>query len=711
MRKALKINWCRWWVWALILLITFGALGGGYWLYYQSIERAVYSTTLSFMEQIADHDHLNIVNQMDSKTEYLKVVLGRIDTARDSRFEDVMYNLGVEAKTTSFDTLYLVTADDEVYNSSYLKTSLQEMPWAEEFERAGGGFAIRYDEVSREKWGEFLVYGVRLDTPVFCGEKEIRGAVGLVPIAEIADQMRLESFDGQGIAVVMQKSGDIITASQQYSTLDNNFLTPLEHARFKNGDSLESCRQAVEQGESLFVEYSLDGSSYYALFQSPDHHADNEWYLVVRVSTQVTADQVRTLISRSLPFFFVLGVLILLIAYFIYHTMNAAKIARASEQAKSTFLANMSHEIRTPLNGIVGLQYLMRQNLDDPGKLEAYLKKAEVSASFLQSVITDVLDMSKIESGQLELYPKEMDLKLLIEEVHILLENQAENKGLRLRIGCGELKEPLVWGDALRVKQILANLMGNAVKFTPEGGEVSLTVRQELSGGVANTVFQVADTGCGMSPEFLQRIWLPFEQERRAASQNGTGLGTALSKTLAEKMGGSISVESQLEKGTVFTVSIPFPAAKPPGDEHTANDPPDTDWTLKGKRILAVEDNEINRMIVVSILEEQGCELTQAQNGQEALDAFESSSPVWFDLILMDVQMPVMDGYEATRRIRALSRSDARTVPIIAMTANAFSEDIEKALAAGMDDVATKPLDIKLLLKKMEIIRDREERL
>ena len=217
MRKALKINWCRWWVWALILLITFGALGGGYWLYYQSIERAVYSTTLSFMEQIADHDHLNIVNQMDSKTEYLKVVLGRIDTARDSRFEDVMYNLGVEAKTTSFDTLYLVTADDEVYNSSYLKTSLQEMPWAEEFERAGGGFAIRYDEVSREKWGEFLVYGVRLDTPVFCGEKEIRGAVGLVPIAEIADQMRLESFDGQGIAVVMQKSGDIITASQQHT--------------------------------------------------------------------------------------------------------------------------------------------------------------------------------------------------------------------------------------------------------------------------------------------------------------------------------------------------------------------------------------------------------------------------------------------------------------------------------------------------------------
>lgn len=711
MRKAVKINWHRGWAWALILLISFGALGGGYWLFYRSIEQAVYSTTLSFMEQIADHDHLNIVNQMDSKTEYLQVVLDRIDASRDGRFEEVIYNLGVEAKTTSFDTLYLITADDEVYSSTYLKVALREMPWADEFRRAEGRFAIRYDEVSREKWGEFLAYGVRLATPILSGDKEITGAVGLVPIAEIAGQMRLESFDGQGIAVVMQKSGDIITASRQYNTPDNNFLAPLACAQFKNGGSLEACRQAVEQGKSLFVEYSLDGSAYYALFQSLDHHADNEWYLVVRVSTQVTADQVRTLISRSLPFFFVLGGLILLIAYFIYHSMNAAKVARASEQAKSVFLANMSHEIRTPLNGIVGLHYLMRQSLSDPGKLKAYLKKAEVSASFLQSVITDVLDMSKIESGQLEIYPKEMDLAHLIEEVHILLENQAENKGLRFRIDSEELKAPVVRGDALRVKQILTNLLGNAVKFTPEGGEISLTVSQELSGGIANTVFKVADTGCGMNPEFLQRIWTPFEQERRVASQNGTGLGTTLSKTLAEKMGGSISVESQLEKGTVFCVSIPFPVSKPSEDKNAADALPDTDWTLRGKRILAVEDNELNRMIVVSILEEQGCELTEARDGQEALNAFASSSPFEYDLILMDVQMPVMDGYEATSRIRALPRPDARTVPIIAMTANAFSEDIEKALAVGMDDVATKPLDIKLLLKKMEIIKNREGRL
>ena len=167
------------------------------------------------------------------------MILDRIDASRDSRFEEVIYNLGVEARTTSFDTLYLITADGEVYSSSYLKSQFSDMPWAEEFERTDGNFVIRYDEDSREKWGEFLVYGVRLTTPVSAGEKEISGAVGLVPIAEIADQMRLESFDGQGIAVVMQKSGDIITASRQYSTPDNNFLTPLEHAQFRNNGFLE----------------------------------------------------------------------------------------------------------------------------------------------------------------------------------------------------------------------------------------------------------------------------------------------------------------------------------------------------------------------------------------------------------------------------------------------------------------------------------------
>lgn len=699
----------HWGAWPLFLLISLVILGAGYLLYYRSIEEAVYSTTLSFMGQIADHDQLNIVNQINNKLEYLQTLLSRIEAARDNDIGEVVYSLGVEAGTSSFDTLYLISADGEVYSSSYLKASLDDMPWKQEFLQADSGFLTRYDEVSREKWGEFLVYGIRLEEPVSCGEKELCGVVGLVPIAEIADQMKLESFDGQGVAIVMQRTGGIITASQQYNTADNNFLTPLQQADFKNGGSFEACRRAVERGETIFVEYSLEGSSYYALFQSLERHGGNDWYLVVRVSTQVTAAQVRTLILRSLPFFLVLGVLILGIAYYIYQSRNSVKIARASEQAKASFLANMSHEIRTPLNGIVGLQYLMRQNLDDRGKLEYYLKKAEVSAAYLQNVITDVLDMSKIESGQLEIYCNQMDLSVLIEEVRILMENQTEGKGIRFYIDCRELAAPIVCGDALRIKQVLVNLLGNAVKFTPEGGEIRLSVTQKIAGETADTLFRVADTGCGMNQEFLARIWEPFEQERRISSQNGTGLGTTLSRTLVEKMGGTISVESQPGKGTVFTFNIPFQKVSPSEEFVQTIETKEETWTLAGKRVLAAEDNEINRMIVVSILEGQGCELTEACNGQEALDVFEEKAEGYFDLILMDIQMPVMDGYEAARRIRGLPRPDARTVPIIAMTANAFREDIEKALKSGMNDVATKPLDIKLLLKKIEQLKSREE--
>ncbi len=369
----------------------------------------------------------------------------------------------------------------------------------------------------------------------------------------------------------------------------------------------------------------------------------------------------------------------------------------------------MSHEIRTPLNGIVGLHYLMRSSLDDREKLEGYLKKAEISAEFLKGVITDVLDMSKIESGQLEFYPREMNLFALVEEIKILLETQAEEKGIVFQVDCAGLNKPLVLGDALRVKQVLTNLLGNALKFTPEGGHVTLTVSQEEGRETVQTLFTVADTGCGMSQEFLDKIWLPFEQERRIASQSGTGLGTTLSKTLVEKMNGTIEVESREGEGTVFRVAIPFPAVQEQKAAELSAEEENSSWELAGKQVLIVEDNEINRMILGAILEEQGCVLTEAADGAEALSVFEHSSPGFSDLILMDVQMPVMNGYEAARRIRALSRPDAEQVPIFSITANAFREDVEKALAAGMNDVITKPLDVKLLLVKIRNLKEQED--
>lgn len=697
--------------WMLLLIFAAAVLllGAGYWLYQKSIGQAAYSTTVSFMEQIADHDQMNIVNQLNSKWEYLESILERIRMTRNSDIEEVLYNLGVESRATSFVQLNLVTDQDKVLNSAYLESALENAPWYEAYRQAEGNFAVRYSESSRERWGDYLVYGIRLKESITCEGVNISGVVGLVPISEIASQMRMDSFDGRGMAIVMLPTGEIITASQNYSTPDQNYLYPLKNASFRNGGSYDACRQAIENKEKLFTSYSWKGKSYYVLFQPMNHGSNNGWYLVVQVSTDVTAEQVSTLIVRSIPFFLIMGVMILIITYFVYKSLNSAKIARASEQAKSAFLANMSHEIRTPLNGIVGLHYLMRSSLDDREKLEGYLKKAEISAEFLKGVITDVLDMSKIESGQLEFYPREMNLFALVEEIKILLETQAEEKGIVFQVDCAGLNKPLVLGDALRVKQVLTNLLGNALKFTPEGGHVTLTVSQEEGRETVQTLFTVADTGCGMSQEFLDKIWLPFEQERRIASQSGTGLGTTLSKTLVEKMNGTIEVESREGEGTVFRVAIPFPAVQEQKAAELSAEEENSSWELAGKQVLIVEDNEINRMILGAILEEQGCVLTEAADGAEALSVFEHSSPGFFDLILMDVQMPVMNGYEAARRIRALSRPDAEQVPIFSITANAFREDVEKALEAGMNDVITKPLDVKLLLVKIRNLKEQED--
>lgn len=700
----------KWWAFALIFMVCLVLLGGGYWLYKRSIERAVYETTASFMEQIADHDRLNVVNQLNNRWEYLHSVQSRFRETRDISMERMLYDLSVESQATSFDELYLVTEGGRVFASSYLETSLQDMQWGEEYLKAENSFVTRFNVSSRERWGEYLIYGITSGESFVCGDEKISGIVGMVPISEIEDQMRLESFDGRGVAIVMQTTGDIITTSQNYSSSisDQNYLKELEHARFHNGSSYGACRAAVENGDKIFAEYEKDGEEFYTLLQPMKDQGGSDWYLVVQVSAGVTAEQVRSIIARSIPFFFILGVLILLVSYSFYHSINSARIARASEQAKSAFLANMSHEIRTPLNGIVGLQYLMRQNLDNGEKMNEYLKKAEISAEFLKGVITDVLDMSKIESGQLEIYPDKMDLSRMVEEIKTLLETQTEEKGLRLNVDCSEMDHPFVLCDAMRMKQVLTNLLGNALKFTPKGGEIALRVRQETSGTTANTTFVVSDTGCGMEPEFLERIWTPFEQERRVASQNGTGLGTTLSKTLVEKMGGSIEVESRAGEGTTFTVTIPFQVTKEPGDSAVTDDSLRTEWTLQDKKILVAEDNEINRMIIVSILEAQGCELTETVNGDEAVSVFEKSKPYYFDVVLMDVQMPVVDGYEATRRIRRLCRDDAASVPVFAITANAFREDIERALEAGMNDVVTKPLDISLLLSKIRELKKQE---
>lgn len=700
---------------ALVIMcaVSLAVLVGGYMLYQRSIAGVVSSITDSFMGQLADHDIENVSNQVDNQLEQLRFFGKKISLVRDNEQADIPYLLNVDAQASKFDKLYFITSKGKVYDNSYLTTSLEKVPWADTYRNAERDFVTRLVIEKREAWGEYLLYGTKLKESISYGGEQIEGIAGMVPLEELDGLENLESFEGRGIMLVIEPNGEIVTASRYYDsgTSLNYFLELKQADKLENGLTLKQCKEAVSKGKSLNIEYSVDGVSYISMLKPMGSKSlYNGWYMVVRVPKEVISQRTRIFLNQSLFFFAVLGVILVVLTAFVLRIMRTAQVARAAEQAKSTFLANMSHEIRTPLNGITGLLYLMRQNLDNKKKQEEYLEKAEVSADFLKSVITDVLDMSKIESGQMELYSERLNLEKLLHEVQMLIGPQAEERKQRFNIVTDMLAAPWVISDEVRLKQIIVNLLGNALKFTPAGGSITLTVKQELSGDTADTVFEINDTGCGMSPEFLERIWQPFEQEKRRGSQNGTGLGTTLSKVLTEKMGGTIDVKSRLDQGTTFTVRIPLPVAQK--DETEVSMEAAGLKTLAGMHVLTVEDNDINREILTEILGGYDAEVDTAVNGQEALELFTSKEPFFFDVVLMDLQMPVMNGYEAAKAIRALERPDAKTTPILALTANAFREEADRALDCGMDGVVTKPLDVNMLLQKLSELdmRNRQQR-
>lgn len=681
--------------------VVVSLLSAGYWLYQRSVREVIHATTVSFMEQIAEHDRQNMLNQMDSKWSALMTITNRINAAREYSLAEVFTDLKLNVVSGTFQRLYLVTDEGSVYAHTGLKTDLNDMAWKEDYLIADGYFASIYRESTREHWGEYMVCGAKLSEPVRCGETHVVGIVGLVPVSSIEAQMRLESFNQMGMTVIIQSNGEIVTSSTVYEDdATNNYLSFLANVTLQKGYTQAVVHDAIQRGERQLFRFSVNDKGFYTLIEPLSDIYRSGWSLVVQLSDKITTDQVHRLLLQSLVFFVLIGIVCLLTVVFIYRQMNEVKTLRIVEQTKTKFLANMSHEIRTPLNGISGLCYLMQESLDDKDKLKEYLQKTLVTTTFLKDIINDVLDMSKIESGQLELICRDLNLDELLSEVNKLLETQAHDKGVAFTIEGRGLKQNWVIGDAIRLKQILMNILGNAIKFTPAEGSVVLTATQTLDDGIANTTFVVRDTGCGMSQEFLTRIWQPFEQENRTISKNGTGLGTTISKNLVEKMGGTISVDSRPEQGTVFTITIPLPISKKSGamrEQASRKSAAD----IKGMRILVVEDNELNRMIVTTVLTEQGCLLTEAVNGKEAVDIFEASPAKAFDLILMDVQMPVMDGYEAARRIRRSGHPDARSIVIFAVTASAFQEDLDKALNAGMNDTLTKPLDIAKLLDKI----------
>lgn len=530
--------------------------------------------------------------------------------------------------------------------------------------------------------------------------------------------LSLASFGSITDVFVMNSQGKTINAQEVNTDLARtyNLIKTLEKAAFFMGDTYEEMKLALEGQNSATSLIEFEGQEYYISFQ---YMGIEDWYAAFLIDQNDMRSNV-TQLMYDLSLLLTAGFILLgivLAAFLLYNTRvylekerrskeelhRAMNIANQANQAKSEFLSRMSHDIRTPLNGIIGMTNMAEARAEDRATVLECLRKIRSASRHLQTLVNEVLDISRIESGKMVVHEEQFDLCRSMEIVHDIIESRALSRNQTYEMDISGIRHPLVVSDANMLTQILLNLLGNSVKYTPEGGHIELTMfEEELDAQSAKYHFIVKDNGIGIKQEFLEHIYERFSQDNISArsSYEGTGLGMAIVKEFVDLLGGSITVESEVGAGTRFEVIFVFPFLT----EAPAPVPEEIEFSggQRSYRILLAEDNDINREIAQFVLMEKGMTCVAVEDGQKLVDAFSRSDLYEYDAIVTDIRMPVLDGLEAAKMIRALEREDAATIPIIAITANVYINDKELSMDAGINAHLPKPLNEEQILKTLD---------
>ncbi len=705
------------WTYLWVLLLAIAIIVLAFFWFVNRLRSTVYQTQLTNMNELADHDIITIKNFLDDEWKALQSTAAKASLRHSETEETIAQFLREEQVQSDFEDIYLIDSQHNAYNASGSFAVDKDVLESDYLEKSHVMSLRDVTEGASDTDHSYLFSAVQL-SGVEVGGHEMIEMIGKLDLNKIQDRIRISNYSGQGYSSVFDRNGTMIIGINAAGQHLTNYYDYLENNTNLGVAGADRIKETATQADS-FTETVVDkftGLTYVVSFQSIE---ELDWYFIMSVPKSVFDEQNQSMLRLVMIMVTIVLVSLVLLLVFIFRSQlliarqtekekqrealeEALDQAKIASRAKTTFLFNMSHDIRTPMNAVIGLSTLAKKHLNEPDKLKYYMEQIEIAGKQLLSIINNVLELSRIESDKVEIDEEVTDTKEIYDGLLAIFMNQSRAMKLHFNFK-NEIKNRWLYMDRTHVEEVITNIVSNAMKYTEDGGSIDVSLSEKPGSDDVHTTLHVVvrDNGIGMSEEYQTKLFQQFERERTSTVSKiqGTGLGLSIVKKLIDMMNGTILVDSKQGVGTCMTVDIPLRIGTAPKLVETMSE---EDIVFEGKHILLAEDIQINAMIAQEMLKSVGFVVDWVENGRACVDKLREAPEDYYELILMDIQMPVMDGYQATKEIRTMSDEKKANVPIIAMTANAFQEDKMNVLRAGMNAHIGKPVDLQQMLSTIK---------